>query len=391
MRLLLALVLVAALLSSASAAAGLTPRQDEFTPITESVVAKPWPVKGSDGRYHVVYEVELTNASSLPWIVQRVAVRNRAGRKPIVASWSSGGVRRVLQLLGSGRPASDLQPGQSALLFLTFSKPRLRDFPSGLVHQLALVNGRPSAGGPRTLSETAGATAVDRRRPVELGPPLQGSRWVAADGCCTAPRHVRAAQPIDGRLFNAQRFAIDFERLDEHGRLWTGDKRVLTNWAGYGQNVLAVANGTIVRAIDGRPQAVPGALPADISVREADGNAVFLRLANGLVVLYAHLMPGSVTVRRGEHVRRGQVLGRVGNSGNSSAPHLHLQVVDRDASLAANGLPFTFKRFTVTGRIASTDAFNRAEENGTPARLGRVRTGARHDELSLDQLILTWP
>ena len=66
-------------------------------------------------------------------------------------------------------------------------------------------------------------------------------------------------------------------------------------------------------------------------------------------------------------------------------------MIDRNALLAANGLPYTFKRFTVTGKIASTDAFNRAEENGTPARLGRVRTGPRHDELSLDQLILTWP
>jgi len=356
-----------------------------------SVIAKPWPVKGSDGRYHAVYEVRLTNATPSAWVVRRVAVTSAAGGRSVLASWSGARVRQVMQLLGLGRPAARLAPGQSAILFLTFSKRTLRQFPPALVHRLALANARPSAGEPRTLSETVAATAVDRRKPVTLGPPLQGSRWVAADGCCTAPRHVRALAPIDGNLFNAQRYAIDFERLDAQGRLWTRDKHVLTNWPGYGQKILAVASGTVVAAIDGLPQAVPGALPPDLSPSQADGNAVLLRLADGRIVSYAHMIPGSVTVKRGQHVREGQVLGRVGNSGNSSAPHLHIQVTDSNANFAANSLPYTFSRYRVTGRIASTDAFNRAEEDGTPARRGPVRVGVRRNELSLDRLILTWP
>jgi len=389
-RILSAAAVLVAVTATASVAAG-APGRDQLTPITASVIARPWPVKGADGRYHVVYEVQLTNASPVPWIVRRVRVLSRAGRRVVVASWSGAGVRTVLQALGSPRPVTRIAPGESVLMFLTFSKRTMRQFPPTLVHQLELVNARPGAGGPRKLSETAAATTVDRRKPVVLGPPLQGSRWVAADGCCMAPRHVRAAQPVDGRLFNAQRYAIDFERLDKQGRLWTGDKRVLTNWPGYGQNVLAVANGTVVRAINGLPQSVPGALPADISIEQADGNTVFLRLADGRIVMYAHMIPGSVTVKRGDRVHTGEILGRVGNSGNSSAPHLHIEVIDRNAILAANGLPFTFSRFTVTGRIASTDAFNQAEETGAPARLAPVRTGLRRDELSLDQLILTWP
>jgi murein DD-endopeptidase MepM/ murein hydrolase activator NlpD len=103
------------------------------------------------------------------------------------------------------------------------------------------------------------------------------------------------------------------------------------------------------------------------------------------------MIPGSVAVKEGERVVRGQVLGRVGNSGNSSAPHLHMHVMDRNALFAANGLPYVFDSFDVTGRIASTDAFNRAEATGEPARLGRVRTGPRRNELALDQLIVTWP
>ena len=103
------------------------------------------------------------------------------------------------------------------------------------------------------------------------------------------------------------------------------------------------------------------------------------------------MIPGSVTVREGDRVVRGQILGRVGNSGNSSAPHLHLHVIDRNAIFGANGLPYVFSGFDVTGRVASTEAFDRAEATGDPVRLRRVRTGIRRNQLPLDQVIVTWP
>jgi murein DD-endopeptidase MepM/ murein hydrolase activator NlpD len=147
----------------------------------------------------------------------------------------------------------------------------------------------------------------------------------------------------------------------------------------------------VVRAIDGLPDQVPGALPEGLAPLEADGNAVFLRLRDGRIVFYAHVVPGSVTVRAGDRVVRGQLLGRVGNSGNSSAPHLHLHVVGRNAIFGADGLPYVFSGFDVTGRVASTEAFDRAEATGEPVRLRRVRTGTRRDVLPLDQVIVTWP
>ncbi len=166
---------------------------------------------------------------------------------------------------------------------------------------------------------------------------------------------------------------------------------MLTNWEGYGETILAVADGVVVRAIDGLPDQVPGALPEGLAPLEADGNAVFLRLRDGRIVFYAHMIPGSVAVREGQRVVRGQVLGRVGNSGNSSAPHLHLHVIDRNAIFGANGLPYVFDRYAITGRVASTEAFDRAEATGEPVRRGPVRTGPRRDELPLDQVIVTWP
>jgi hypothetical protein len=86
----------------------------------------------------------------------------------------------------------------------------------------------------------------------------------------------------------------------------------------------------------------------------AAGNRVVEDLGGGRFALYAHKQPGSVTVAVGQRVERGQVLGKVGNSGNSTEPHLHFHVMDGAggaSALGANGLPYVFDRFTLVGNI----------------------------------------
>lgn len=363
---------------------------DAFTPVTQEVLAPPSPVTGSDGRRHLVYEVQLVNASALPWRVRGVDVRGAGPGGRTLAAWRGARVRGVLVDMGTRRPADRIAPGAAAILHLAVGLPAGRAVPARVEQRLVLANASRPVVGPARVVSTGGRVSVDRRAPVVLGPPLEGARWIAADGCCTAPRHVRATQPFGGGLRTAQRFAIDWEQLDERGRLFVGDARVLGNWEGYGERILAVADGTVVHAVDGHPNQVPGVAPVGLTPAEADGNGVILRMADGRFVFYAHMIPGTVTVRRGDRVRRGQVLGLLGNSGNSTAPHLHLHVIDRNAILGANGLPYVFARFDVTGRVASTAAFNRAEATGEPARMGPVRTGERRRQLPLDQVVVTW-
>ena len=80
------------------------------------------------------------------------------------------------------------------------------------------------------------------------------------------------------------------------------------------------------------------------------GNHVILDLGNRHFAFYAHLKPGSITVAVGDRVRQGQVVGLVGNSGNSAEPHLHFHVSNGPLPLGAEGTPFVFDRFTLTGR-----------------------------------------
>jgi murein DD-endopeptidase MepM/ murein hydrolase activator NlpD len=120
----------------------------------------------------------------------------------------------------------------------------------------------------------------------------------------------------------------------------------------YGEQVLAVADGTVVAARDGLPDNIPRtaagfntALP--ISMDNAGGNSIVIDLGDGQFALYAHLKPGSVRVKAGERVRRGDVVARIGNSGDARWPHLHFQVTSNPHILASEGLPYLLDQYRV--------------------------------------------
>ena len=147
----------------------------------------------------------------------------------------------------------------------------------------------------------------------------------------------------------AQRFAIDWEQIDAENRVVKGDTKTLSNYVIYGREVLAVADGTVVSSRNDLPEQVPGALPQGMTIDQADGNFVVLDIGGGSYVLYAHMQPGSVTVKAGAKVKRGDVLGKVGNTGNTQAPHLHLHVMDGPSPLQSNGIPYVFDSFKLDG------------------------------------------
>lgn len=233
----------------------------------------------------------------------------------------------------------------------------------------ALTTGGPAGRGPRRL----------RRR----------SR--AADSCCDATRHTRAALPINGQIWLAQRYAVDYEQLDADSRIYSGEKEDLDSYTIYGQKAIAAADGTVVKVIDGLPEQEPGVFPEGISLDEADGNSVILDLGGGNYALYAHFQPGSVRVQEGDRVNRGDVLALVGNSGNSLAPHLHFHVMSSPLSLASNGLPYIVDSFTATGQSAGTEAVDEAEAEGTPLEVTPVDPPETVTEaMPLDQYVVSF-
>ncbi len=122
----------------------------------------------------------------------------------------------------------------------------------------------------------------------------------------------------------SQRRAADIVMVDAGGESHRGDGKKNSDYLVYGQEVLAVADGSVVTAIDGVPENEPGGMNPYV----APGNLVVVKHADALYSAYAHLQPGKLRVKEGAKVKRGQVIGLAGNSGNSSEPHLHFQLQD---------------------------------------------------------------
>jgi murein DD-endopeptidase MepM/ murein hydrolase activator NlpD len=125
--------------------------------------------------------------------------------------------------------------------------------------------------------------------------------------------------------------------------------------------------------------------------QELPGNHLVVRMRGGESAVFAHFVPGSVAVRVGQRVRRGDLLGRLGNSGASLAPHLHFHVVDGDSAATSDGTPFVLDRFGISGSAGVSQLL--AALRGEPAfpRPGSTRSVEHRDELPLGFTIDDFP
>ncbi|WP_055474596.1 M23 family metallopeptidase [Gordonia sp. HS-NH1] len=383
---------------SAAASSSGAPSEPVVTPVVGSVMFAPTPFAGSDGNNHLVYEVSLTNYMRTPVTIVGVEVLDATEDDEPLLVLDENGVRTRLKPTGApsvppapGAPeeySQVLAPGQNGVLFLhvVFSS----EAPKQLVHEVS-VRADAAPPGMREVDERiAPVTVSDSTVPV-LGPPLVGERYIAADACCDAVRHTRAILPLNGSPVLAQRYAVDWEQADADGRIFVGDAKDPASYRIFGDDVLAVADGTVVASRNDLPEQTPGSFPADLAIADADGNNLVLDIGDGFYVNYAHMQPGSVRFAPGDRVRRGDVIGKVGNSGNSVAPHLHVHVMNGPEFLGSQGVPSVTEEFTITGRVADTAAFDVSEGTGVPLRLVPGVTESTHeDQMILDQNIVTF-
>jgi len=375
-------------LMAAGCAASDSRETEKITPLLLQVQTGPIPFHGSDGRMHLVYELWITNFSSAEARLERVEV---LGDGKLLQSVEKDEIARRLQPAGQRESTGSLAKGTQALLFLHVVLAEGSSIPRALTHRIT-VQVAAAPPGQQEMIETGGDVMVNQSPVARIGPPLSGRGFISADSCCDATRHTRAALPVNGRVWIAQRFAVDWELLDKDRRIYFGPREKPESYAIFGKPAIAVADATVASVTDGLPEQTPGNFPTDISLDAADGNAVILDLGDHRYCMYAHMQAGSIRVRPGDKVRRGQLLGLVGNSGNSVAPHLHFQVMDAPSSLASNGLPYEIDDFQITGRTPGTEAFDQAEEKGTPLTVAPLNPPQNvHDGLPLDQLIISFP
>ena len=203
------------------------------SPLAVHVLAAPVPVLATDNRRHLVYEIMLTNVTPFPVRVGKVDVLN-AARHSVVASYAGrAAIRAIMTTVAAPHdPVNELPGSGAGMLWLDVSFGRGAPIPARLVHRIVSTVITP--GGPAPATTNGAATRVGRRRAVVLTPPLSGRGYADENGCCGQSDHTRAVQTIDGRRFLAQRYAIDWVRVDQRGRDYIGSWRKNKNWLIYG-------------------------------------------------------------------------------------------------------------------------------------------------------------
>jgi hypothetical protein len=362
------------------------PPLDQLTPLVGHVIAEPTPVLAADNRIHLVYELLLTNMFDAPATLDAVEVLNESRAGALIRRLDGPALASMTRPMGSRKTSTTLGPGQSGVVFMDVTFGATDELPRKLTHRLT-VHAR--TGAPTVPVFESCPTDVSRRHAVVISPPLQGDRWVVGNGCCdTITPHRGALVPVNGTLHVPERFAIDFVQLQPDGRLYTGPSHDVSSYPYFGVPVLSVADGVVVNRMDEQPEQVPLKPVVGVTAENAGGNFLVVDIGHGNYAFYAHMQPGSVRARLGDRVKRGQVLGLLGNSGNTDAPHLHFHMMDGPAPLASNGLPYEFTSFQGQGVAGSLDPMMA----GKAAPIdGAALAGPHSNQLPLNLQVISFP
>jgi len=353
----------------------------EQTPLLMRVLDAPQPVKGTDGKYHLVYELVLTNTSPGTATVESVKTIDPKSGEVVDTLAGAEVPARTTLLDGSLDPAEKIGSAQVAILYLDATFEDLREVPKEVEHRVTTsFDLPPGVLFPKKTTDVGARTEVSNEKPVVIGPPMRGKNWVVTNGCCTVSTHRGSVGAIDQKLLATERYAIDWIRADNEGHILlpSDTPTKLTNYPAYDEPILSVKGGKVVTAVDRYPDLKPGVRNPDYTLKDAPGNHVIVDIGGGRYAIYAHLKPGSIEVEEGERVRRGQQIARLGNSGNTSAPHLHFHVMDAPTPLGADhNLPYVFDSFRYQGFIG---------DDLTPHLLKNPQQ--REDELPLNQSLV---
>ncbi|RMD60395.1 M23 family metallopeptidase [Candidatus Parcubacteria bacterium] len=185
--------------------------------------------------------------------------------------------------------------------------------------------------------------------PIDVSFPLDNGTYYVAHGGSDAVINYHYTH-------TAQRFALDIVKLNKFGiRASAIYPKSLERYFIFNEPVLSPVEGRVLRSVDGLPDLTP---PERDANAPAGNHVVIQPMGTEVYILLAHLKMGSVAVREGDHVHPGQILGRIGNSGNTTEPHLHIHcatIDGNDFTGGGTGIPLSFGgKFLKRNSIVST-------------------------------------
>lgn len=347
----------------AAAAANTTPARkappSTVTPITMSAIGDPLVVDGSDDFQHINYDLLVTNAFPIP--VRLTSLEVRDGNGAAVFSVQGAALDALTErnfTQAAIDPPAPIPVSSQVSVEVDVKLPKGTRVPRQLTHVIgwSVSTALPFIDGA-TSGEISGlALDVSRIKAEIISAPLKGDGWMSLQGCCLPNGHRSLRYAVDGsHEIKAEMFAVDWVGLANES-IFTGDGSSNADYPYLGSDLLAVARGTVVKTRDGLPNETPFAPPKYVKTgQDYIGNSVVIQIAPNRYAIYGHIDPGTVAVKVGDRVKTGDVVGKLGNSGNSTSAHLHFVIADSPDFLTATSIPFVIDRWTLQGNAIVPD------------------------------------
>lgn len=310
-----------------------------------------------NGRLRLVYELHITNFA--PWSIEleKISVTNE--RSEALVTFGPDDLKKMVapasKVLISLSNTSDsvcrIGAGCTAWTFIELNLDSGATSPFLLQHRFTFSTKKDK--GEKNMKFFRGPDVTVNRKPVPvIKAPVKGTNWIAFNAF-GGEGHRRAVNPVNGRMYIAERYAVDWMCLGTDSCLLHGDGNKNSNFYSDDAALYAVADGRVVALVDSFPD-IEGRSDRgnrNITLDNIIGNYITLDLGEGRFALYGHLKHKSLKIKPGEIVKAGQMIARLGNSGNSDEPHLHFQMTDANSPLGAEGIPYVFESFTQRGII----------------------------------------
>jgi murein DD-endopeptidase MepM/ murein hydrolase activator NlpD len=321
--------------------------------VTVRVLPDPVYVERSGDRQFLSFDLELLDGGQAPLDLVDMRVRgfDKDGQLLVWEKLDSNGSRPAVEVLGPHH----LEPGKPLTVFNPF-------FELDTAVPITLLRFELRFSGPNGLREKASAEVRPQvfAQKSMLILPVAGARLWAyeAPGFYSHHRRLDLNDPFNRDVMkmrrNSQRYALDLVVVDEQGEAFHGDPGKQENWVGLGVPIVAPAPGTVVAAVGDKPDDIPydpAAAQKEPSLMA--GNYVIIDHGNGEYSMLAHFRHGSLAVKAGDHVERGQLLAKMGHSGmGSGLVHVHYELRNSPDLFDGDGLPAVFQGFRRVGSPA---------------------------------------
>jgi hypothetical protein len=321
----------------------------------------------SNNTTQLSYELNILNNYKVPFTLKKVEIYDLQKEDNLIAMFDSNYLEEHFE-----RPGNDdlddlklLSNNQFGILNMELVFKQGKPIPKKIYHKL-YFEGQNKKGETITLPIEVAVIKVPEITKITLGLPFnKKGKWLYE----SAKSHQANRFLTEGKATYPQRFAIDWIFVGNNGLFGENDIKQNKNWNSYGIELISVADGTIVGIKDGIIENEP--LSEDMAVRitreTIGGNYIIIDIGNNIYAVYGHLIPYSLKVKIGDKVKRGQVIGLLGNSGNSDCPHLHFHLESKsNAFFGGEGMPYLIKNFIDLREYSGEEVTNLFKGNGVP-------------------------